>query len=173
MNRMNRIARSDKNASAILDPSTSRDRDYPPYPVDPVHPVKNASLSGQRTLSTALTTRPAVPAHPQAVPAHPQVVGNPRRPANCGAWTVRPAASRLWRGLEPRTWPSVPRCQQPGNAPQPFLVGRGGGRAIPMDTLLWLASKLAPPVSGLPGASVLLVFPLSRGRRPRYSISTP
>jgi len=48
---------------------------------------------------------------------HPQGVGNPRRPANCGARTARSAASRLWRGLEPRTWPSAPRCQQPGDAP--------------------------------------------------------
>jgi len=54
MNRMNRIARSEKNASAILDPSTSRDRDSPLYPVDPVHPVKNACLPGQRTWSTVL-----------------------------------------------------------------------------------------------------------------------
>ena len=52
MNRMNRIARSDRNTSASLDPSTSRDRDSPLAPVEPVHPINNASLSGQRTWST-------------------------------------------------------------------------------------------------------------------------
>jgi len=41
---------------------------------------------------------------------HPEVVCRASRPTNCGARTARPAPSCLWRVIEPRTWPSAPRC---------------------------------------------------------------
>ena len=51
---------------------------------------------------------------------HPLAVGSARRSTHLGARTARSAASRPWRGIEPRTWPSAPRCQLPGDAPNPY-----------------------------------------------------